>query len=100
MKKLIIALTLLVSSHSFAATCVVSGLIKERSSCYHLSTKWDMDTAEACEDLALTVVDNNFFGLMNSEENILVTSFKFRDRVNGIKIKKKFKHSSTEVCFF
>jgi hypothetical protein len=100
MKKLIIALSLLVSSHSFAAKCVVSGFIKERSSCYHLSTKWDMKTAQACEALALTAMDNKFFGLMESGDKLLVTTYKFVDRDNGITAKKKIKHSSTEVCIF
>ena len=100
MKKLILVLTLLVSSQTFAAKCVVSGFIQERSSCHHLSTKWDLGTAEECEALALTAMDNHFFGIMSPGEKLLVTSYKFRDRVNEIKIKKKFKHSSTEVCIF
>ena len=91
MKTLLITLGILITSHSFAAKCVISGLVAETNSCHRLSTRLDVTEVEACEALTKATQGNRFFNILEGKQELLSVRFKFVDRANRVKIKKEFK---------
>jgi hypothetical protein len=100
MKILITALTILISTQSFGAKCVIKGGVQNGSSCHHLSTRLDVSDAEACEAFAKSAKENRFFNILEKNEKLLSSGYKFVDRQNHIKVKKTFKYESTDGCLF
>jgi methionine-rich copper-binding protein CopC len=100
MKTLLLALTMIISTQTFAAKCVISGTVQDGSSCHSLSTRLDVSDAETCEAFTKATVENRFFNILEKKEKLLSSSYKFVDRPNRIKIKKTFEHESTDGCLF
>lgn len=100
MKTLLIALSVLISTQTFAAKCVISGAVQDGSSCHRLSTRLDVGDAEACEAFAKATKENRFFSILLKNEKLLSSSYKFVDHANKIKIKKTFEYESTDECLF
>lgn len=101
MKTLLIALGILVTTQSFAAKCVISGFVKEASGCHHLSTRLDVSDVETCEAQTKATEHNRFFNILEKDEELLSVKFKFKDRLNGVKVKREFKlsqESRLEAC--
>jgi hypothetical protein len=97
MKTLLFALSLLVTSQSFAAKCVISGLVLEGKSCHRLSTRLDVTDAEACEAYTKATQQNRFFNILEPKQELLSVRFKFVDRPNRVKLKKEFKLTAEDT---
>lgn len=89
-------LTVLFSTQSFAARCIIIGAVKENSSCHRVSTRLDVSDQEACEAFAKSTKENRFFHILEKNETLISTSYKFKDFSNRIKIKKTIKHLSED----
>jgi|GEM_PF-7108046 len=100
MKTLLILCSLIISTQSFGAKCVIKGGVQNGSSCHHLSTRLDVSDVEACEAFAKSAKENRFFNILEKNEILLSSGYKFVDRQNHIKVKKTFKYESTDGCLF
>ena len=101
MKTLLIALSLLITSQTFAAKCTISGLVKDGMSCHRLSTRLDVSDVEACEAYTKATEHNKFFNIMEGKQELLSARYKFVDRPNRTKVKKEFMITSEdlyEIC--
>lgn len=101
MKTLIVALTLLVSTQTFAATCKLASTIGGSFDCYGLSTKFDVTDQEACEALAKSTNDNRFFGVVTAKKEFVVsTKYTYKDKSQRLKVKKAIEFTNyDDVCF-
>ncbi len=100
MKTLLVTLSLLISAQSFAARCIITGAVKDKSFCHRVSTRLDVSDQEACEAFAKSTKENGFFNILENDETLLAASYKFKDFPNRIKVKKTFKYESTDECRF
>jgi hypothetical protein len=100
MKTLLMTLSLLITSQTFAAKCVISGLVIENKSCHRLSTRLDVSDVEACEAYTKATQQNRFFNLLDKKQELLSVRFKFVDRPNRVKVKKEFKlqEDASDLC--
>lgn len=100
MNTLLVIFTLLISTQSFAARCIIIGDVKEKSTCHRVSTRLDVSDQEACEAFAKSTKENRFFNILDKNETLLSASYKFKDFPNRIKIKKTFNYESKDECLF
>lgn len=100
MKTLMIVLTMVISTQTFAAKCVISGAVQQGHSCHSLSTRLDVADVESCEAFAKATRENRFFNILEKGDILLSSKYKFVDRPNRIKIKKKFTYQDSEGCYF
>ena len=91
MKTLIVTIGMLITSQSFAAKCVISGLVAESNSCHRITTRLDVSDADSCESLTKATKENRFFNILEKKQELLTVRYKFVDRPNRVKIKKEFK---------
>lgn len=101
MKTLFIALTVLVSTQTFAATCKLASTVAGGFDCYGLSTKLEVADQEACEAFAKSTRDNRFFGIVESKkERVISTKITYKDKAQRLKVKKAIVFEEYEdVCF-
>lgn len=90
MKTLLFALSMLITSQTFAAKCSVSGLVKDGMSCFRISTRLDVSDVEACEAYTKATEQNRFFNILEKKQTLLSARYKFVDRPNRVKVKKEF----------
>ena len=91
MKTILLTLSMLITSQTFAAKCVISGLVKENNSCHRLSTRLDVSDVEACEAYTKATQQNRFFNILEKKQELLSVRFKSVDRPNRVKVKKEVK---------
>lgn len=98
MKTLLIALTVLFSSQSFAAKCRVSGLVKEGSTCVRITTRFEVEEVENCKALAKSTETNRFFSIMGPNDVLINTRYTFKDRPNKVKVRETIEFRSEHEC--
>lgn len=98
MRILLIAFSIIVTAEAFAAKCVLTAQIKEGSSCSQLTTRVDVAEVEACEEFAKSTKLNQFFGTMSEDQELLSTSFTFKDRTDSEKFEKSLPFADNTDC--
>lgn len=74
--KIIIALTLLVSASAWSAECKLKGkTVNEQT----IETSFQSSDIEACKTLAENTKTNNFFNLIEKDDQLLETSMTFKE---------------------
>ncbi len=77
---------------------MISGTVKEGMSCHRISTRLDVEEAEACEAFTKATKENRFFNTLDKNEKLISATYKFRDFPNRIKVKKTFEFDSHDNC--
>jgi len=95
MKTIIFIITLIMTTQSFAAKCILTGQVNEGESCSKISTRLDVGDLGACEGFAKSTVSNKFFGLVEKNQNLIATEYSFG---NEAKIEETIVHNEEAVC--
>ena len=99
MKNILLALSVLISTQTFAATCKLSTVVGGGFNCHSVSTRLDVADQETCEAFARGTKDNRFFGVLEKNEIVVATKYTFKDKAAKLKVKKRIDfEDSEEIC--
>ena len=98
MKHLIFIITLIMTTQSFAAKCILTAQVNEGSSCSKISTRLDVSDLSACAEFAKSTRKNQFFGLVEKDQSLISTGYSYKDRSGEPKTEVLIVHDDEARC--